>query len=167
MLRQGDIGAHPELLPKGSWAGPVHLASQPGSETHCGSHQHGNQQLLQTSTHHHPVDHLREGREQLPRGATTQDWQLSVDLVKQLKFPRHIVTTTLRPDILLVSEVTKNTVMLELTVQWEDRLEKAHERKKTSMKNWSSTATSRAGRQGVCPSRLSAEVLHGNCSTKP
>ncbi len=38
--------------------------------------------------------------------------------------------TTLRPDILLVSEVTRNIVMLELTVLWEDHLEEAHERKK-------------------------------------
>ncbi len=54
--------------------------------------------------------------------ATEQDWQFSVDLVKQLKFPPYNITTTLRPDILLVSEVTKNIVMLELTVPWEDRL---------------------------------------------
>lgn len=43
--------------------------------------------------------------------ATAQDWQLSVDLVKQLKFPQHIATTTPRPDILLVSEATKNIVL--------------------------------------------------------
>lgn len=49
--------------------------------------------------------------------------------MKQLKFPQHIATTTLRPDILLVSEATKNIVLLELTVPWEDRLEEAHERK--------------------------------------
>ncbi len=49
---------------------------------------------------------------------------------QQLKFPSHVVMTTLRPDILLVSEVTRNIVMLELTVLWEDHLEEAHERKK-------------------------------------
>ena len=37
----------------------------------------------------------------------------------------------LRPDILLVSESTKNIVIMELTVPWEDRLEEAHERKRT------------------------------------
>lgn len=42
----------------------------------------------------------------------------------------HIAMTTLRPDILLVSEASKNIVMLELTVLWEDRLEEAHERKR-------------------------------------
>ena len=37
---------------------------------------------------------------------------------------------TLRPDIGLVSEATKNVVMLELTVPWEERMEEAFERKR-------------------------------------
>ncbi|XP_077083545.1 uncharacterized protein LOC143736754 isoform X1 [Siphateles boraxobius] len=61
---------------------------------------------------------------------TAQDWQLSVDLGKQLKFPQHVVKTSLRPDIILVSDATKNVVMLELTVPWEERMEEAFERKK-------------------------------------
>ncbi|GAA6088928.1 uncharacterized protein LOC109140547, partial [Tachysurus ichikawai] len=61
---------------------------------------------------------------------TAQDWQLKVDLCRQLKFPQHVVNTTLRPDIVLVSEATKNLVMLELTVPWEDRMEEAFERKR-------------------------------------
>ncbi|XP_060744927.1 uncharacterized protein LOC132858560 [Tachysurus vachellii] len=61
---------------------------------------------------------------------TAQDWQLKVDLCRQLKFPQHVVNTTLRPDIVLVSEGTKNLVMLELTVPWEDRMEEAFERKR-------------------------------------
>ena len=86
----------------------------------------------------------------------------------QLKFQWHIVTTTLRSDILLVSEAMKNIILFELTVQWEDRLEGAHERKQgPNMKNWSSTARSRAGKQGACPLRLDAEDLWGNYSTKP
>ncbi|XP_051928401.1 uncharacterized protein LOC127604984 [Hippocampus zosterae] len=60
---------------------------------------------------------------------SARDWQLLVDLEKKLKFPSHIAVTTLRPDIVLVSESTKQAVLLELTVQWEDRLEEAFERK--------------------------------------
>ena len=52
-----------------------------------------------------------------------------MDLKWQLKFPNHIVATTLRPDIVLVSESTTQAVLLELTVPWEDRLEEAFERK--------------------------------------
>ncbi len=61
--------------------------------------------------------------------ATARDWQLLVDLEQQLKFPNRIVTTTLRPDVVLLSESTKQVVLLELTVPWEDRLEEAFERK--------------------------------------
>ncbi|XP_052400773.1 uncharacterized protein LOC127948384, partial [Carassius gibelio] len=61
--------------------------------------------------------------------ATARDWQLLVNLEQQLKFPNHVVITTLRPNIVLLSESTKQVVLLELTVLWEDRLEEAFERK--------------------------------------
>ncbi|XP_049337547.1 uncharacterized protein LOC125802987 [Astyanax mexicanus] len=61
---------------------------------------------------------------------TAYDWQLKADLGRQLKFPEHIARTSLRPDLVLTSESTKQVVLLELTVPWEDRLEEAHERKK-------------------------------------
>ena len=60
---------------------------------------------------------------------SAKDWQLLVDLEQQLKFSSHIAATTLRPDMVLVSESTKQVVLLELTVPWEDHLEEAFERK--------------------------------------
>ena len=48
-----------------------------------------------------------------------------------MRFPQHIVSSGLRPDILLVSESTKNIIIMELTVPWEDRLGEANERKRT------------------------------------
>ncbi|RXN04565.1 reverse transcriptase [Labeo rohita] len=63
--------------------------------------------------------------------ASAKDWKHSVDLEKQLKFPLHIVRTTMRPDIILVSESTNNIIIMELTVPWGDRLGEAHERKMT------------------------------------
>ena len=62
--------------------------------------------------------------------ATARDWILQVDLERRLKFPQNIYATSLRPDIVLSSESTKQVVLLELTVPWEDRLEEAHERKR-------------------------------------
>ncbi|KAI2654633.1 hypothetical protein H4Q32_011403 [Labeo rohita] len=62
--------------------------------------------------------------------STAGNWQLKVDLGRQLKFPDHITSTTLRPDMVLTSESTKQVVLLELTVPWEDRIEEAFERKK-------------------------------------
>ena len=62
--------------------------------------------------------------------ATARDWQLQVDLGRQLKIPANIATTSLRPDMVLTSESTKQVVLLELTVPWEDRIEEANERKR-------------------------------------
>ncbi len=69
--------------------------------------------------------------------ATASDWQLLVDLEQQLKFPNHIVTTTLRPDVVLLSESTKQVVLLELTVPWEDRLEGPLKGSSPCTRDWS------------------------------
>jgi len=52
--------------------------------------------------------------------AMAQDWELKVDLGKQLKFPENYAATTLRPDMVLIS---KQIILLELTVPWVDRIE--------------------------------------------
>ena len=75
-----------------------------------------------------------------PRGAagllgTAPDWQMKADLGKQLGFPEHIAETTLRPDIVLFSDSTKQVVLLELTVPWEERMEEANERKRAKYAN--------------------------------
>ena len=46
-------------------------------------------------------------------------------------FPSEIAISNLRPDVLLVSRKTKQLVLVEMTVPWEERMEKANERKKT------------------------------------
>ncbi|TWW77675.1 hypothetical protein D4764_12G0010650 [Takifugu flavidus] len=61
---------------------------------------------------------------------TAPDWQLHVDLGKQLILPQHIVTTSLRPDMIIISEASKHLNMLELLVPWEERIEEANERKR-------------------------------------
>ncbi|XP_067296477.1 uncharacterized protein [Pseudorasbora parva] len=70
--------------------------------------------------------------------STARDWQLQVDLGRQLKFPGNITVTSLRPDMVLTSESTKQVVILELTVPWEDRIEEAHERKRAKYAGLSS-----------------------------
>ena len=57
------------------------------------------------------------------------DWTLLVDLKRQLRFPKDIVPTNLRPDIVIFSKESKVCVIMELTDPWEERIEKAHERK--------------------------------------
>ena len=44
-------------------------------------------------------------------------------------FPSHLAVTTLRPDIVLMFDSSKQVVLLELPVPWEDRLVEAFERK--------------------------------------
>lgn len=62
--------------------------------------------------------------------ATAWDWAMTVDLERQLKIPTHITQSKLRPDIIVVSEATKQLILLELTVPWEERIEEAQERKR-------------------------------------
>lgn len=61
--------------------------------------------------------------------ATANDWQLNVDLYSKLCFPEVILTTNQRPDMVLWSLSTKQVLVIELTVPWEERIEEAHERK--------------------------------------
>ncbi|XP_073731592.1 uncharacterized protein [Misgurnus anguillicaudatus] len=83
--------------------------------------------------------------------ATAQDWQLNVDLGRQLKFPENIAVTTLRPDIVLVSEKTRQVVLLELTVPWEDRMEEAFERKRAKYEELAAERRSRGWRTRCYP----------------
>ena len=53
---------------------------------------------------------------------------MRVDLGRQLKFPEEIAITSLRPDIVLWSQSTKQVALIELTVPWEERIEEVHER---------------------------------------
>lgn len=57
------------------------------------------------------------------------DWHLKADLERQLKFPDPITTTTLQPYRIIFSDSTKQVIILELTVLWEECMEEANERK--------------------------------------
>ncbi|TWW53841.1 hypothetical protein D4764_0194930 [Takifugu flavidus] len=91
---------------------------------------------ISTSKHHHApkkaISFIKAGERpragpQISTGLlhTATDWQLHVDLGKQLLFPQHITTTSLQPDMIITSEASKHLIMLELT----ERIEEANERK--------------------------------------
>ena len=61
---------------------------------------------------------------------TARDWQLLVDLGRQLRFPDIIAATTLQPDMVFMSGASKQVVLLEITAPWGDRIEEAQERKR-------------------------------------
>lgn len=72
----------------------------------------------------------RSGNKKLGLLSTASDWELRVDLQQQLKFPTEIVITTLRPDMILWSKSTRQVIMIELTVPWEENVQIAYERKR-------------------------------------
>lgn len=61
---------------------------------------------------------------------TARHWVMRVDLDRQLKIPAHITQCTLSPEIVMVSEATKQLVLLELTVPWEEQMEEVQERQR-------------------------------------
>ncbi|XP_078589523.1 uncharacterized protein LOC144869891 [Branchiostoma floridae x Branchiostoma japonicum] len=86
------------------------------------------------------VDFVKEGGKGQRRGKrapdeglgilpSAGDWVLQVDLDRKLVFPEEIAVTNQRPDAVIWSAKTRQVVMIELTVPWEDRMEEAFERK--------------------------------------
>ncbi|CAM4610300.1 unnamed protein product [Leuciscus chuanchicus] len=80
---------------------------------------------------------LRAGEKALPQPraksgllTTATDWQLEVDHGKQIKIPTRIISTWLHPDMIIVSDSTKQLILLELTVPWEERMDEANERER-------------------------------------
>ncbi|CAC5421781.1 unnamed protein product [Mytilus coruscus] len=74
-----------------------------------------------------------ESKDSTPEGfgilATATDWKFTADIQQRMSFPAEIAATSLRPDMVLWSQGTRQTVLLELTVPWEERMDEAHERK--------------------------------------
>lgn len=62
---------------------------------------------------------------------TAGDWQLKADLNGRMQFPPEVAVTNQRPDIVVWSLSTKQAILVELTVPWEERMEEAYERKKS------------------------------------
>ena len=62
---------------------------------------------------------------------TANDWRLEVDIGGRLKVPTEVSETNLRPDMMLISQQTKQVSFIELTVPSEDRIELSGEIKKT------------------------------------
>ena len=61
--------------------------------------------------------------------SAAQDWQRRVDIGERLKVPEQIAITTLRPDLILWSTETRQVLLIELIVPWEENIDVACERK--------------------------------------
>lgn len=62
--------------------------------------------------------------------SSASDWELRVGLGRQLKFPEHVTSAYLRPGVVLTSTSSKQVLLLELEVPWEDHMEEANKRKR-------------------------------------
>lgn len=91
--------------------------------------------------HHHTtkkaITFVKAGEKPRPQPKTTtkrllytaDDRQLQADLGEQLKFPQYITMTKLQPDMIITPEASKQLIMLELTLPWEERINKTNKRK--------------------------------------
>ena len=103
---------------------------------------------------------VREGRK-APKHLSTKpeaghlyvarDWKMLADIGKQLVFPPEIVSTNLRPDLVLWSPSTKTAYIIELTVPWENSVEEAYERKKLRYSELAAEAKQRGWNTKVYP----------------
>ena len=75
-------------------------------------------------------DAAKERKEAQSYLESAQDWNMRVDLDQRLKVPDWIVQTNLRPDIIIISEKTKQIGAIELTVPSEERVEVSGELKR-------------------------------------
>lgn len=57
-------------------------------------------------------------------------------LDRQLKFSEHIIATFFRLDMALISSCSKQVLLVEMTVPWEDCIEEANKRNWSKYQEW-------------------------------
>ncbi|KAG7503419.1 hypothetical protein JOB18_038234 [Solea senegalensis] len=76
---------------------------------------------------------------------------MQVDLGQRQNFPPEIAATNLRPDLVLWSKASRRVFIVELTVPWEEAVDKAFERKKLRYANLSAEAEDRGWKAFMHP----------------
>lgn len=79
------------------------------------------------------------------------EWTMRVDLGRQLKFPRDILETSLRPDLILWSIPQKTILLVELTVPWEQGMEAANEYKRSKYADLAAECREAGWKAITCP----------------
>ncbi len=82
---------------------------------------------------------------------TARDWKMQVDLDQKLRFPPEIITTNLRPDLILWSNSQKSLFIVELTVPWEAVIGEANERKRLKYSDVAAKAVQRGWQTQLLP----------------
>ncbi len=79
---------------------------------------------------------------------SAQGWEMEVDLGRKLHFPEAVLSTTLRPDIIMWSPGGKKIILVELTYRGRRAVRKLQRGKKVNTSNLSKTARTRGGQHG-------------------
>lgn len=94
------------------------------------------------------------------------EWTMRVDLGKQLQFPREIVETSLRPDLVMWSEACKTVFLVELTVPWEGGVEAAYERKRAKYSDLATECREAGWKAVICPVEVGCRGFVGSSSAR-
>ncbi len=89
------------------------------------------------------------------------EWAMRVDLGRQLQFPREIVETSLRPDLVMWSEPFKTILLAELTVPWEEKIEAANERKRSEYADLVDECREAGWKAIMCPIKVGCRGFVG------
>ena len=95
-----------------------------------------------------------------------RDWRMQVDLDQKLIFPPEIITTSLRPDLVLWSTSQKAVFIVELTVPWEAAVGEAYERKRLKYADIAAEAEQRGWRARVLPVEVGCRGFVATSTTK-
>ena len=107
----------------------------------------------------HFISFVKEGFKSRPHSSqprscvlsSANDWQVRADLGGSGCFPEEIAITLLRPDIVIWSTSSKEVIIGELTVPWEDNIDDAHERKLTKYAELRGECSDRGWRASCYP----------------
>ena len=91
---------------------------------------------------------------------------MRVDLGKQLQFPREIVETSLRPDLVMWSEARRTVLLVELTVPWEEGIEAANERKRAKYADLAAECKEAGWEAITCPVEVGCRGFVGSSTAR-
>lgn len=105
-------------------------------------------------------------REMLRPFSPGQEWNMRVDLNKQLRFPTEITTTSLRPDIVVWSTKVRSVHLIELTVPSEGEIEAAFERKKAKYSELAEECRKAGWKTTIYPVEVGCRGYVGQSTTR-
>ena len=151
------------------------MASRPGPEENglgAGRLSTGQQRITTSREPHQPCQGKGTDKDTRPRETSRPfspdlEWDMRVDLNKQLQFPTEIITTSLRPDIVVWSNKARAVHLNELTVPSEEGIEAAYERKKAKYSELAAECREAGLKSTIYSVEVGCPRLHGAVNHTP